>query len=208
MRDGCRYDYNGRLLKVHFDKFSQTAPSGAAPNNLSSLMPSSIPPPPMQMQQQPFIPPPPFSLHFPPASAFASIPPPGGFADRREDSTTSTDLSQTPIAPTTNPKAPLGRISMPPPYPFPGGPMSPLQSRMMAQLPLMTPSMPAFTLGAFPSTPPLYPQMFSPGLGTFSPGLMRPGMIDSGYGMVDGGNFIMNPAPGSSPSLSFLISCR
>ena len=85
--------------------------------------------------------------------------------------------------------------------------MSPLQSRMMAQLPLMTPSMPAFTLGAYPSTPPLYPQMFSPGLGAFSPGLIRPGMVDSGYGRVEGGSFVMNPAPGKSfPSSFFPIA--
>ena len=201
MQECRRYDYNGRILKVHFDKFSQTAPNGAAPNNLSSLMPSSIPPPPMQMHQQSFIPPPPFSLHFPPASAFASIPPlQSNLADRRQDSSTTDDVHQTPIAPTQNGSgnAPLGRISMPPPYPFTGGPMSPMQSRMMAQLPLMTPSMPAFTLGAYPSTPPLYPQMFSPGLGAFSP-VMVGGMTPDGYPAI------MNPAPGQSILPSFRL---
>lgn len=76
---------------------------------------------------------------------------------------------------------------MPPPYPF-AGPLSPLQGRYMTP---MTPSMPAFTLGAFPQTPPLYPQFFSPGLGPFSPPM---GATHFGHG---GGGHFMNAAPGA-----------
>lgn len=100
------------------------------------------------------------------------------------------------------------RISMPPPYPFgmhsgmtpggaPGGPLSPINGN---RLPLMTPSMPAFTLGAFPQTPPLYPSsFFSPGLGPFSPGGQVPLGMGSPYFGPTGGAYMgagLNAAPG------------
>lgn len=81
-------------------------------------------------------------------------------------------------------------ISMPPPFPF-NGPLSPMDR---SRLPPMTPSMPAFTLGAFPQTPPLYPQgFFSPGLGPFSPQMGSPYF---GPGQGYHFNAGLNAAPG------------
>ncbi|KAM0787458.1 hypothetical protein ACM66B_003536 [Microbotryomycetes sp. NB124-2] len=87
------------------------------------------------------------------------------------------------------------RISMPPPSTFPfsmnGGPLSPITG---GRLPPMTPSMPAFTLGAFPQTPPVYPQsFFSPGVGPFSPQVGSP-YFGPNLSYLNGG---MNAAPGA-----------
>ncbi|KAK4053382.1 hypothetical protein OIV83_001546 [Microbotryomycetes sp. JL201] len=87
------------------------------------------------------------------------------------------------------------RISMPPPSSFPfsvnGGPLSPMTG---GRLPPMTPSMPAFTLGAFPQTPPVYPQsFFSPGVGPFSPQVGSP-YFGPNLSYLNGG---MNAAPGA-----------
>jgi hypothetical protein len=122
---------------------------------------------------------------------------------------TSVSSSSVPSAPTTVSNAasrpPQGlrlhpsRISMPPPsFPFTpgGGPLSPMTG---GRLPPMTPSMPAFTLGAFPPTPPpMYPQgMFSPGLGPFSPQVGSP-YFGPPMNYMNGS---LNAAPGKSSEL-------
>ena len=79
----------------------------------------------------------------------------------------------------TSPRALRGqrhptRIAMPPPMPFA---FDSMMSPGARGLPPMTPSMPAFTFGAFPQqTPPPVPlhHFFSPGLGPFSPPLGSP----------------------------------
>jgi len=82
-----------------------------------------------------------------------------------------------------------GRIIMPPFTQFNPNPLSPLQR---TGLPPMTPSMPGFTLHAYPSTPPLHPMSYlSPGLGPFSPGLPYNGPPVYSF------NPYMNPAPGA-----------
>ncbi|KAI5480433.1 RNA-binding domain-containing protein [Pseudohyphozyma bogoriensis] len=196
------YDYNGRALKVHFDKFSPTA--GSSP----SLYPMPPPPPSgMGYPQQP-----PYGMFddghrdygamyggYPqhesfriPSNAPEPRPSAASTSDAHDDdsgepvsgtvpSTSSPSSSMKPHA------SPPGRIAMPPPYPFSGGPLSPMQGR----LPPMTPSMPAFTLGAFPQTPPLYPQFFSPGLGPFSPIMGQ----SSFFGHAP--SHYMNAAPGA-----------
>lgn len=87
------------------------------------------------------------------------------------------------------------RITMPPPSTFPfsvnGGPLSPATA---GRLPPMTPSMPAFTFGTIPQTPPVYPQsFFSPGVGQFSPQVGSPFF---GPGMAYLNNSL-NAAPGA-----------
>lgn len=171
-----------------------------------------------QLQQQyPILPPMidnvPFALHLPPASIFGatpisksstdasnitSPPLPNGLASRRASSDPNVNDTNANSIASRAPVPTLGRIAMPPPYPFASGsiaspfanPLSPgtYQNPRMAGLPMMTPSMPAFTLGALSQmTPPLFPQLFSPGLGSFSPG-----------GMYGGGSAnTSNAAPGS-----------
>lgn len=111
----------------------------------------------------------PFSLSLPSQSslplALSSIAPP-----------VSTDSSLTPTSASSTLAKPLlsintrdhpNRIVIPPPFSS-TNPFSP-----MHRIPLMTPSMPAFTLrvGAHGSamTPPVYHETFSPGAGAFSP---------------------------------------
>lgn len=73
------------------------------------------------------------------------------------------------------------------------GPMSPQQSRVP-----MTPSMPAFSFGALPTTPPLLPQFLSPGLGPFSPPLS----MTPGYSHVLNRTPFLNAAPGAPVHVS------
>lgn len=196
-----RYDYNGRALKVHFDKFSGTPSGQPSPSSVYAQQPqpSFVAQNPYDLgyrdqRQQPSYysqePPPPMSTR-------PSRPPsPDGVkstsaAPSTAPSTTSSPLVRAQASPPTRITLP-SRIAMPPPYPF-AGPLSPVHGR----LPLMTPSMPAFTLGAFPQTPPLYPQFFSPGLGPFSPPMGSP------YFGPGPGHHFMNPAPGALLLLLF-----
>ncbi|GAA5884087.1 hypothetical protein JCM16303_005910 [Sporobolomyces ruberrimus] len=93
------------------------------------------------------------------------------------------------------------RIAMPPPLPFSssnGGPFSP----MRANLPPMTPSMPAFTFGGFSApTPPVHPHaLFSPGIGPFSPQIGSPFFGPGAQQM----NHFQTVAPGApSPGFGF-----
>ncbi|KAI8459914.1 hypothetical protein BY996DRAFT_6409804 [Phakopsora pachyrhizi] len=56
-------------------------------------------------------------------------------------------------------------IPMPPPYDLTGDLQSGIMSPPIPKLVQITPSMPAFSFQALPSTPPLLPQFFSPGIG-------------------------------------------
>lgn len=213
----CRYDYNGRALKVHFDKFSHSPSTQSSPSmypmqppqssmqyvpqhpyddgHRDSLMPVSFQQEDLRRSQD---------RHHQPtvsngdgnADVNGSDNRPDG--ENRPSSPTHTSghpsslSSEGPDVAASKAASPPGRITMPPPYPF-AGPLSPLQGRYMTP---MTPSMPAFTLGAFPQTPPLYPQFFSPGLGPFSPPM---GATHFGHG---GGGHFMNAAPGLSLSIA------
>lgn len=113
-------------------------------------------------------------------------------------SASSTTVSTAAVGPPQGLRLHPSRISMPPPsFPFTpgGGPLSPMTG---GRLPPMTPSMPAFTLGAFPPTPPpMHPQgMFSPGLGPFSPQVGSPYFGPP----MDYMNGSLNAAPGECAS--------
>jgi hypothetical protein len=201
------YDYNGRALKVHFDKFSQTTTGPAAaplympyPGPDPSFHNNSYNAPPQDRQYQSW------GLTRGPESEFplssdsegvrTNVSSTGHFQDRSGESSATSegqDVEETRESKEAMParppyrSIPSMRIGMPPPYPF-AGPTSPMTGRM----PPMTPSMPAFTLGAFPQTPPLYPQFFSPGLGV---GAFSPPMVGAHY---THGHY-NNAAPGTSP---------
>ncbi|KAK4691710.1 hypothetical protein P7C70_g9286, partial [Phenoliferia sp. Uapishka_3] len=209
----ARYDYNGRALKVHFDKFAHSPSSQNSPSMYSMQPPHSyhVPSHPYDDGHRDHHMP----MPFPPdlhrhghTSSSQHHPPPNALLHRSDESHSSSSSSLDTSAPSTSdpqnsesadegadskasPKPhaePPGRITMPPPYPF-NGPLSPMNG-MNGRLPPMTPmtpSMPAFTLGAFPQTPPVYPMLFSPGLGPFSP---------MGPHFNHGGHF-MNVAPGA-----------
>lgn len=91
--------------------------------------------------------------------------------------------------------SPPTRIAMPPAYPsFSSGAFSPMNTNG-GRPSVMTPGMPAFTLGAFPQTPPIYPSFGfgQGGMGMFSPG----GMVTPGNFFGGGGRNYMNAAPGT-----------
>ncbi|GAA6019520.1 hypothetical protein JCM11491_001323 [Sporobolomyces phaffii] len=127
------------------------------------------------------------------ALAYRPVPDETGPRDQaKKPSTSPSLLRQNAAAPS--------RIAMPPPLPFSsasGGPFSP----MRANLPPMTPSMPAFTFGGFSApTPPVHPHaLFSPGIGPFSPQMGSP-FFGPGQAM----NHFQTVAPGApSPGFGF-----
>jgi hypothetical protein len=169
------YEWHGRTLKVHFDKFVSNGPNSPMFNSpMSYPLPSpGLHHPHMQpmMMTTPFGPMSPISLD-PPQSIFQThdnsmvqvqpIAPIGAELAAANNERKLADMNNG-LNGVNNDRP--GSISLPPnPFGF-SGPFSP----QTGQMPLMTPSLPGFSFHPYPQTPPLVAQYLSPGVGPFSP---------------------------------------
>ncbi|KAH8919852.1 hypothetical protein BT69DRAFT_1245971 [Atractiella rhizophila] len=211
------YEWNGRQLKVHFDKYSQppqlmqhspyhspmvfplhSPVHSPIHQNQPMLIPSQVamhtpfgPMSPMNLQANPFD-----NIVMPPVDLNAQQQSMDQIGTQQADGAASSEQigevgSEGRPSPAKPTRVNSSRSTAPGTIKMPANPFhfSDPFSPQQGHAPLMTPSMPSFQFHPYPQTPPLLPHFLSPGLGPYSPVVHSPPLF--------GPNPHINAAPGA-----------